>query len=157
MGRDIDDLNPLFPRKPLKRSSFTAWTDRLIVFGCAEQPVNFNLIWLKNAGALCVHWRDDPLVDGMPAIYCLRSLMSNHSWVWFGVRATTVSPPYPLCVWERMWCFLSVLGMKCDDVRAELIIDGCVFLIGEHKRVMSRLGRESVKRWDPLVTGTVLR
>ena len=28
--------------------------------------------------------------------------------------------------------------MKCDDVRAELIIDGCVFLIGEHKRVMSR-------------------
>jgi hypothetical protein len=47
--------------------------------------------------------------------------------------------------------------MKCDDVRAELIIDGCVFLIGEHKRVMSRLGRESVKRWDPLVTGTVLR
>jgi len=36
--------------------------------------------------------------------------------------------------------------MKCDDVRAELIIDGCVFLIGEHKRVMSRLGRESVKR-----------
>jgi hypothetical protein len=32
--------------------------------------------------------------------------------------------------------------MKCDDVRAELIIDGCVFLIGEHKRVMSRLGRD---------------
>ena len=53
--------------------------------------------------------------------------MSNHSWVWFGVRATTVSPPYPLCVWERMWCFLGVVSMKCDDVRAELIIDECVF------------------------------
>ena len=92
-----------------------------------------------------------PLVDGMPAICCLRSFTSNHLlWVWFGVRATTygVTALLTLCLgpWERMWCFLGVLGMKCDDVRAELIIDGCVFLIGEHNGVMSRLGRESVKR-----------
>jgi len=45
--------------------------------------------------------------------------------------------------WGATW---NAWGMRFDDVRAQLVIDGWVVLIGEHNGVMSRLGRESVKR-----------
>jgi len=43
-GRDIDDLSSHFPRESLKRGSLLRGQVGQILFGCAEQPVNFDLI-----------------------------------------------------------------------------------------------------------------